>query len=480
MMRVAVVISIAVGLATVPEAAAGPRGHRCGTSALLRERPVPPLATTVPRLAGGGPKLVRDGFGGSFQQYVSTNFAVKWRDPTVTQAQAQAVAAALELAWQVYVDELGHAPCTGCETFVLNAYIARAQDNPGIDFDGGYAWIDDAGYPYFVISRSSLGEGVAALAAHEFYHDIQFSTGAFAWDTTDYGWFWEATAEWATQEALPTAADPYVFSGAFALRSELPLYHYGDPFGSDFVEGVQQYGAAIFFRHLTDKLRAPGVIVNAWEQAGPNDEPLAAIEARLPSSNLVELHTEFAARNAIWDYPHRHHILGSIQAFQGAFPELNLIAGLVPPGGVGMTPLARSPYGFGYATIELRRPPTGWFEIEVQMAPSTVRADLHGTVVYGEPGAATYTPLVIDGATGTLTMNVPDTVVQLYLVLSATTSERLTGQPIPLSYRVTPVEPPPVEEPDLEAGGCCETGSSPAGSLVALGVLGVVLRRRRR
>lgn len=482
--RLALVTSIMLA-ALAPVATAGPFDRRCGTPALLRKGPIPALATNIPARAAAGPKLTREGFGGTFQEHLSANFAIKWMDPSVTIAQAQIVSDALELAWAKYIDELGHDPCTGCDTFRLNAYISRAEDTPSIDFGGGYAYLDDEGYPYFVISRSIFAAGdaaaaVKAVAVHEFYHDIQFSTGAFAWGSTDYGWFWEATAEWAAQEALPAAADPYVFSGAFAVKSELPLYHYGDPFGADPVEGVHQYGAAIFFRHLTDKLDAPSVVVNAWEQSGAADEPLAAVSAQLPSSDLVTLHTEFAARNAIWDYPHRQFIIDSLGYYKGGYPGQTEIAAFVPPGGIGMTALARSPYGFGYSTIELRRPATGRFRIDAQMMASAIPAELHGTVVYGEPGAATYTPLAITGTTGSVTMDVPASAVRLYLVLSTTTDERLTGQAIPLSYAVTPVDPAVDDVDPAEAGGCCETGSNPAGSVVAFAAVLLVLRRRRR
>lgn len=484
--RLVLVTLIALGTAS-PVAAGGPAAHRCGTPSLLRAGPIPPRAAQVPALLGpAGQKLTRDGFGGGFQQHLSTNFAIKWTDPSVTVAQAQIVADALELAWSKYIDDLGHDPCTGCTTYRLNAYIARAQDNPGIDFSGGYAYVDNEGYPYFVISRAIFAEGdamatIRAVSVHEFYHDIQFSTGAFEWGATQYGWFWEATAEWASMEALPGTGDPFVFSGPFALTSELPLYYYGDPFGEDQVTGVRQYGAGIFFRHVTDTLGAPGVIVNTWEDSSASAEPLAAMAAQLPSRDLVTLHTEFAAKNAIWDYAYRQFIISSIGLYKGAFPDMTEIQGFVPPQGIGLTTLPRSPYGFGYATIELRRPPTGRFKIDAQLTPGSVPAELHGTVVYGEPGAATYTPLEVTGTTGTLTMDVPESAVRLYLVLSTTTDERLTGQAIPLAYAVTPVAPVEEPAPGDEMGGCCQTGSGPSGSAVVLGgVVLLVLRRRRR
>ena len=465
--------------------------RRCGTVELLpglANRPRPPafLDSVVPLT-----KSTRDAFGGTFQQVLSANFAVKWTDTTLTTAQAQVVADALERAWAKYIDELGHAPCTGCNMYRLNAYISRATDTPDIDFAGGYAWIDDQGYPYFVISRDIFSQPdanaqIAAVAAHEFYHDIQFSTGAFEWETTEYGWFWEATAEWAAQQALPESGEPFVFSGAFALRSELPVYHYGDPFGSDRLAGVHQYGAAIFFRYLTDKL-SPSVVVNTWEQASAAAEPLAEISSRLTSSDLETIHTEFAARNAIWDYSYRQFILDSLTLFKTNHPERDEIAARVPAtGAAAATALVRSPYGFGYSTIEIARPESGRFDVRVDMT-AALPATLHATLVYGTPGAATYTPLAVAGTSATATVELPAGVTTAYLVISTTTSERLTGNAIPVTYQVTPMAPPDMGSGsgsgmpgDEEGGGCCQSGSNPVGPLgLALVVMLIALRRRR-
>jgi uncharacterized protein (TIGR03382 family) len=485
MARLAVALSLSLSLFlflscfVLGSASASPQ-HRCGTPDLLASLPRPALAPRTSGIALTGHKITRDAFGGGFEELITHNFAVKWKDPSITQAQAQVVGDALEAAWTKYIGQLGHAPCTGCQQFRLNAYISRSIDNPPIDFGGGYAWIDDDGYPYFVISRDLLAPGaeatVRAVAVHEFYHDIQFSTGAYAWETTPYGWFWEATAEWASQEVLPGEADPFVFSGAFALKSELPLYHYGDPFGGDPVEGVHQYGASIFFRFVTDKLSAPDIVVNAWEQGQASSEPLAEVARHLPSDDLPSLHTEFAARNAIWDHLFRHHVLGSLALFKQFDPTLDEIAHRVPAAGVVSTQLARAPYGFGYSTIEIERPAAGRFGVEVTMTPSGP-ATLAATVVYGAPGSATYTPLVFEGTTGTATIDLPPGVERAYLVVSPTTDERLTGAPIPMTFEVTPLAP----EPEPDDSGCCGAGSSsPAGSL-ALGLVAMIgLGRRRR
>jgi uncharacterized protein (TIGR03382 family) len=483
-------LALLVSLAFASTASADIPRHRCGTPELLATRPIPKLASpdSIP-LRGGPEKMVREGFPGtSFQELLSPNFAIKWADPSVSAADAQIVADALELSWVKYIDELGHDPCFGCETFRLNAYIARDEgiDNPGIGFAGGYAFIDNDGFPYFVISRNLIAPGnedsIRGVAVHEFYHDIQFSTGSFAWETTPYGWFWESTAEWATQEALPGNSNGFVFTGAYALKSELPVYHYGDPFGGDPVEGVHQYGSSIFFRHVTEKLASPAIIVNTWENSTANDEPLQKIQDNLPSSNIVALFSEFAARNAIWDYEWRDQVINSIGTYKQFDPSLSEVMFRVPSAGVPMTDLPRSPYGFGYSTIELDRPATGRFEFEILKAP--VPGGMFATVVHGAPGSATYTPLEVNAASNAATGSFvfPEGLFRAYLVVGVFTEDRLTTAPVTLSFRVSPIEIEPEPEPEVpgEGGGCCDAGSSPVGSLALALVALVGLRRKRR
>jgi hypothetical protein len=484
MTRLALALALALVLASSALASASPPRRHCATPHRLAHQPLPALADREAAIAFAGPKTTRDGFGGGFYELASANFAVKWKDPSVTMAEAAIVSDALELAWAKFVGELGHRPCTGCDQFRLNAYISRDTDDPYIDFTGGYAWIDDDGYPYFVISRDiftgpDAASTIRAVAVHEFYHDIQLSTGAFAWSVSPYLWFWEATAEWATQEALPALPDPFIYSGAYALKSELPLYYYGDPFGGDPVAGVHQYGASIFFRFVTDKLSAPAIIVNTWEQAAAEAEPLAVVASQLPGGDLPSLHAEFAARNAIWDHEFRDHVLASLALFKQFDPSLDEIAARVPASGIADTALARAPHGFGYAIVEVARPDSGRFAVQVTMTASP-QATLAATVAYGVPGAATYTPLVFDGSTGTATVELPARIERAYLVIAPTTDERLTSAPIATRYTVTPLPALPEPEPEPETGGCCDAGTSgPLGALAPSVWALFALRRRR-
>ncbi|HEU0034642.1 MAG TPA: DUF6055 domain-containing protein [Kofleriaceae bacterium] len=481
MRRVLAIVGVLAIAGAVDAEADSAAQTRCGTPALLPALASRPRidASAVP-LTANGDKLTRDGFGAGYTTKLTNNFAVKWRDPSVTDAEAQLVADSLEKAWSKYIVELGHDVCTGCGTYRLNAYIARPADSPSIEFSGGYAWIDDEGYPFFVISRDVFelpraAERVQAIAVHEFYHDVQFSTGAFAWGEGEHGWFWEATAEWAAQETLPELPDPFLFVGALAVKSELPLYYYGDALGGDAVSGLHQYGASLFFRYATQTLGDPALVVDAWKHGAPRAEPLATIAAELPPDReLPALYGEFAAHAAVWDYPEpqRAFIVDSIAQYQQMYAAVDPIAARVPAEGIAMTTLVRPPYGYGYAVIELARPATGRFEVEARISSSGA-ATLQGAVVYGAPGAATYEPLAIaDGTTGSAQIDLPDDIDVAYLVVSTITDERVTGDPIPLAYRVTPVE-----RDDVGAG--CDAGGGGAGWLV-LGALVAPLAQRRR
>jgi hypothetical protein len=476
-------------LALAQPAAADVPHVRCGTPRLLATQRIPKLATRSPRTRLlDGPKQVQDTFGEAYQILESTNFAVKWLDLSIQPDLAQLAVDALEQSWTKYIDEFGHAPCETCDEFKINAYITGAMETPAIDYAGGYAWVDQGGNPYFVISKDLFAsvdsaETIASVAAHEFYHDVQFASGAFTFETTPYGWFWEATAEWAAQHVLPDAADPFVFSGAFALRSELPLYFYGDPFGENQVEGVHQYGAAIFWRFVTDKLGSPAAIVDTWEEAGADAEPMNEVEARLPSGDLAALHTEFAARNVLWDYPYRDFILASIANYQAFSPELDLISLRVPANGTPRAPLPRPPYGFGYTTIEIARPDLGQMTVEVSTIVNANVA-LHGTVVFDQPGGPTYLPLPVDAATATgrLTIDFPAGVERAYLVVSITTPTRITSSPFAVQFAATPGVPEDESEPDGgEGGGCCQTARGGEASALGLaGIVAILLGRRRR
>lgn len=485
------VATLALTLPAAP-AAADTHSIRCGTPDRLPElhtrvRPAP--------VAHAGPagKLVRDGFGGPFTGVrESTNFAVKWQSADVSEAKAQIVLDTLEASWLVFA-ALGHAGPTGTETYKLNAYIHTIDDNPSIDFDGGYAWVDDQGYPYFVIS-ANIAEGTTLqhVTAHELYHDYQLSLPAFQ-EGSAY-WFWESTADWAAQEVYPASSDGYSFVGGYALLPELALFSAGDPFAKDPLPGYHQYGASIFERYLTDREDNPTLIAQAWETSDAADDPLRVLDALLASGSTAEIFAEMAAHNAVWDYPQRELILPWIDYFRAAFPGVAPYHATVFGDGTGGfldSPEARPLRSWGYHHLRLVSPADGVFEIalevDAQGSLGTPATWFAAVVAVTEAGLQ-YVEVPISGTTGELTVTLPEGPADglHYLAIGVTGDARDDTETFAYRYRIRPVEAPagpdagPGEVPD-EPGGCCSSGGggAPGSALLALLVMTLFRPRRR-
>jgi hypothetical protein len=485
-------VVLAITSAAAP-ASAERHSVRCGTlerlpAALARPKPAP-----VPH--AGPVKVVRDAFPGPFTGVrESANFAVKWQSADVSEEKAQAVLDALEASWVVYA-ALGHAGPTGTDTFKLNAYIHNINDNPSIEFDGGYATIDDEGYPFFVISANITDpETIQHVSAHELYHDYQMSLSAYQ-DFTAY-WFWESTADWAGQEVYPALSSPYSFIGGYGVLPELSLYSAGDPFAEDPLPGYHQYGASIFERYLTQLHDDPSLIAQAWLTAGPSDDPLRVLDGLVPTGSSAEAFAGLAAHNAVWDYPQRDLILPWVEYFEAAFGRTPYHATVFAEGTGAFVdaPAARALRGWGYHVIRLRRPDTGVVEISLELpatGSSGSTAAWSATVVGVTDGAPEYTEVPISGGAGELSVELPAGAPDdlHYLAIAVTSDARDDLETFSYRYRILPGEAPagpdagPGEEPE-EPGGCCSVGSGGGGAtgsaLLALLVITATAAPRRR
>jgi MYXO-CTERM domain-containing protein len=490
--HLAVALVVAITAAAAP-AAADTHAYRCGLVDRLpqlhdRAKPAP--------VAHAGPgKVLRDGFGGPFTGVrESANFAVKWQSADVSEEKAQTILDTLEASWVVYA-AIGHVGPTGTDTFKLNAYIHNINDNPSIEFDGGYASIDDEGYPYFVISANIEDtETIQHVTAHELYHDYQLSLPAFQ-DFSAY-WFWESTADWAAQEVYPASSDGYSFVGGYALLPELALFSAGDPFAKDPLPGYHQYGASIFERFLTDREDDPTLIATAWESSQSSDDPLRVLDGLLAEGSTAEVFAAMAAHNTVWDYPQRDLILPWIDYFAAAFPSRPPFHATVFGDGTGGfldSPATRPLHSWGYHHIRLLRPDSGVVEISLELDAQGslgTSATWFATVV-GVPatGAPEYTAVPISGGTGELTVTLPEGEGDdiHYLAIGLTGDSRDDTETFAYRYRIAPGDAPagpdagPGEEPGDDPGGCCSTGGGGASGSALLALLvGLVVARRRR
>ena len=202
---------------------------------------------------------------------------------------------AFETAWRVEVARMGfHAPMSDGSSVdhgpndLLDVYLAdvgasglagyTATDDPHANDDAyayrnysAYIVVDDDFSTAQLGSSGGLG-GLRATGAHEFFHAVQY-----AYDSSEDAWLTEGTAVWMEDEV----ADD-VDANRRWLRSSA-LEHPWVPVDSS--RGLNEYGAWIFWRFLTESAGGQGddstLIRRVWELAadGPGDPNLFSAQA---------------------------------------------------------------------------------------------------------------------------------------------------------------------------------------------------------
>lgn len=493
---------LAAALAATPAYA----DHRCGTLDHLPE--IEARWHLAPRTAAAhhGPKQVRDSFAGTWETLQSDNFVVRWKAGAVLPANAQKVLDVLELSWTTYHDTLQQDVPIGADQFKVNAYVVGPDDTPSIEFDGGYASLDSNGYPYFVLSlgmfASSSPTAVAAMeavTAHEYYHDVQFTSGAFR----SYSWIFESTAEWGAMSAIPDNNGPFDYAGPFIMTSNYALFHFGNPLNQS-LDGLHPYGAGMFWRFVTDTLDDKSIVVEAWDNGVPGQEPLRQIFGNTTATTLDASFQDFVEHAAFLDFPaaYRNKLFRSLQGFSTT-PETAHIKAYIPAAGVPMTTFDDRIQSYGWVTFELAKPATGFADIELALtgAEQVPSAALHASVVRSTATGFVTEELAVSGTSSTVTVDFDASALVTRLVVWVSSDERVNGKVFGLNYKVTPSDgEDPGDGDDTtdgddatdaddaasdgtgdadDGGGCCSSSRSLPGSL-ALSIVGLAFLRRRR
>ncbi len=265
--------------------------------------------------------------------------------------QVDRTLAAFEVAWAAEVGRMGfrapksditsrdHGPDGRLDVYLadvgagnLDGYVAT--DDPHAS-DDSYLYRD---YSAYVVvdndfSTSQLGSsgglgGLRVTAAHEFFHAVQY-----AYDSGEDDWLMEGTAVWMEDQV----ADD-VNANRIWLR-ESPLAHPWVPVDSS--QGLNEYGAWIFWRFLTESHGAggsdPSLVRRVWELAAdaPGDPNL------------------FSARAVLKALASRHRSLASALAGFGVWnlaPAVFYEEGAAYPS----SPIVR------HHRVSVRRPIAGW------------------------------------------------------------------------------------------------------------------------
>jgi Family of unknown function (DUF6055) len=239
----------------------------------------------------------------------SQNFAFQAGGAAPDAGNIQQILSALERSFTHQILQMGHAVPTGADQFLVNVYLGDSDGAPQIDdFAYAYVTLDNQGIPYIVIHPDLLAEydtdsfGFADVTlAHEFYHAVQFGTGAF--ETNEGYWFWEATADWVAVEVFPEYIDGDAFVPGFLMYPQIPLESFDYPGEGELVE-LHHYGAQIYARYLSEQVADVNLIRDAWLQGESVETPVEVLRRLLSErgEDFDQVFLDFASHNVVLDY----------------------------------------------------------------------------------------------------------------------------------------------------------------------------------
>jgi hypothetical protein len=194
---------------------------------------------------------------------------------------------------------------------------------------------------------------VRQIAAHEFFHAVQFG-----YNYTASSWWKEASADWASHQVFPDV-DTYI----------IPYYDWFQVPGwsLDYTDGWHEYADSIWAEHLSET-RGRDIIRAIWLNQRSENDSLKAIERALEGAgtNLATQFRDFAAWNwftgdradgAHYKDGHRYPMIApadqqadTLAPFAGEVQRLgSAYLALVPPQGAATA--ARSPRGAAHTGI---------------------------------------------------------------------------------------------------------------------------------
>ncbi|MCB9781071.1 MAG: hypothetical protein H6742_21050 [Alphaproteobacteria bacterium] len=172
-------------------------------------------------------------------------------------SKADQLLESLEYSWSKEIDELGWKAPLGTDDYKLRFLIENrnyAGAYTTVDFCGGVGYM-----PYMVTGRGSFqgGSWYKTMAAHEFNHSSQFGYG-FA---HEFFW-WEATATWVEEHVYPDNND---WADMYWAFSEYPYIGLNASSQSDQDIFYHMYAMGIFGTYLDEYVGGHDLVQDTWE-----------------------------------------------------------------------------------------------------------------------------------------------------------------------------------------------------------------------
>ncbi len=442
---------------------------------------------------------------------LSEHFAVHWGEGGwVTETEVDQLLDALEHAWHVQIDQLGHPEPATSHQYYLNVYIGDSGDGaPASDGADGYYRSDADGFPMMVMAATTLNHPAKAdhTAAHEFYHVIQDTLDRYP-SSGSGAWFWEATAEWAAIHTDPTNAIGGSLAYAYALQPDRSLSYFASVGATD-LQASYAYGAVLFALDLDRATGGTDLVRDAWLDDGFRPDPLDVIQQLLDDRELAfdDVFLDHIAAVTRWDYDQGERFAQGVSDAEARYPGTSTVYAVHGSGGTDgriAVPGAAAPMRHGYAVIEVHLPRDGVWAVTLEAEPvgsEGTTSALVARVGVVESGVLTQHPLPMGakGLVGEVEVDVQgaDTV---YLFVGAVPPDldatRVDAERFPFTYALVPdggepsTEPSSTTAPDDDGQGATTdpTGARDGcGCHTAMGgitgewllLLGLIGRRRR-
>jgi hypothetical protein len=230
-----------------------------------------------PRLNGVSSQQMNSGKGRYGQAWPneasSANFLVVWEDGHGNSTLAQQTLDVLEKSWEALTVELGWKIPVSSDDYLL--WVILTPELSGTGFTTSYSSSDfPDGYPVIYLNPNYADntDFWASLSAHEFAHALQYAHRKYTTNEEE-PWYWEASAEWQAELALPMVN---AYGAQSWYYSEQTHFRYSS------MENSHQYGMFLLNAYLEEHLTGPGGIKAIWELAA--EAPNKGWDSLIPES----------------------------------------------------------------------------------------------------------------------------------------------------------------------------------------------------
>ena len=263
-----------------------------GALAGLAPPPHRGVLTAPPQLQAPAHRSARGGkpvYGTPYTHYAnSDNFTVNWASGGSSEADAAWVAGELEVAWAAYLDAQGWPHPVSSDDYLLWVIL-----DDSLGGSTGYTTVYTSeeypqGYPVIYLNPAYLPyrDFFSALVTHELMHAVQFSLRGWS-GSGDEPWYWEASAQWAIEPAIPD-------NDVYAEQSVYYAWH--PEYGFDSMADYHQYGMFVFNAWLEDVGYGRGAMQDVWRLSAERpDDSWDDILAESTSTTAGALWAAFAA-----------------------------------------------------------------------------------------------------------------------------------------------------------------------------------------